>query len=185
MAHWPWIERTFHFDFPVGKMPDLLERLRGTPARVTERVAGLSGELLTRGDGQSWSIQENVGHLIDLGYLPLRRLEQIIAGEAVLIAADMKNEKTHLALYNQRDMNDLLGEFRRDRAALVARLESLSQSDWGKSALHPRLAQPMRIVDIVCFDAEHDDYHLARIGSLIRKFTTSQVQANESRTNRA
>lgn len=172
MAYWPWIERTFHFDFSVEKMPDLLERLRGTPARLTERVAGLSREMLTRRDGQAWSIQENAGHLIDLGYLPLRRLEQIMAGEAVLVAADMSNQKTHAARYNERDMDDLLGEFRRERAALVTRFEGLSESDWGKSALHPRLAQPMRIVDLVCFDAEHDDYHLARIGALIRRFTS-------------
>lgn len=28
----------------------------------------------------------------------------------------------------------------------------------------------MSIVDIVYFDSEHDDYHLARVGELIRKF---------------
>jgi hypothetical protein len=34
--------------------------------------------------------------------------------------------------------------------------------------LHPRLQQPLRIVDIAYFDAEHDDYHLGRIGELLR-----------------
>jgi len=170
MPHWPWIERTFQFDYPIGKMPDLLERVRGTPARLEERVAGLSPELLTRRFGAGWTIQENVGHLIDLGYLPTKRIAQILAGETTLIAADMKNEKTHQARHNERPIRELLSEFRRERMALVGKLESLPESDWGKSALHPRLKQPMRIVDVACFDAEHDDYHLARIGELIRRF---------------
>ena len=171
MPHWPWIERTFRFDFPTGKMPDLLERLRGTPARLEERVAGLTRDMLTRREGTGWTIQENVGHLIDLGYLPVKRIAQILAGESTLIAADMKNEKTQQARHNERTISELLVEFRRDRMALVETFESLSESDWGRSALHPRLKQPLRIVDIACFDAEHDDYHLARITALFRKFS--------------
>ncbi len=52
-------------------------------------------------------------------------------------------------------------------------IEELDETDWDKSATHPRLGQPMRIVDIVYFFSEHDDYHLARIGELIRNFAQS------------
>ncbi len=168
MANWPWIERTFTLDFPAAKFPDLLERVRGTPARIEARVRSLSADVLTRRDGKGWSIQENIGHLLDLGYLPLRRIEQILAGEAELIAADMSNRKTREADHNARKVQDLLADFRSERSTLVARFESLEESDWAKSARHPRLDQPMRIVDIAYFDSEHDDYHLARIGELIR-----------------
>lgn len=172
MPKWPWIERKFSFDYPASKWPDLLERVRGTPARIEERLGGLSRNILTkRRDGKGWSIQENVGHLLDLGYLPLQRIEQILAGETVLVAADMNNRKTDEADHNQKDIRELLAEFRVDRAKLVARFEGLSESDWEKSGQHPRLRQPIRIVDIACFDAEHDDYHLGRIGELIRAFT--------------
>lgn len=170
MAKWPWIERTFSFDFPATKFHDLLERWRGTPARLEDRVRGLSRDVLTRREGEGWSIQENIGHLLDLEYLPKTRVEQILAGEAELCAADMTNRKTHEADHNGADVQDLLARFRHSRSDLVARMESLDESDWGRSALHPRLEQPMRIVDIVYFDSEHDDYHLARIGELIRKF---------------
>lgn len=174
MVKWPWVERTFNFDFPASKFPDLLERCRGTPARVEERVGGLSREVLVRSDGPGWSIQQNIGHLIDLGYLPMDRIEQILGGEEVLIAADMTNERTHQANHNDRKITELLAELRAERGRLVARLEALSQEDWAKSALHPRIKQPMRIVDIVYFDSEHDDYHLARVGELIRKFTDAE-----------
>ena len=35
------------------------------------------------------------------------------------------------------------------------------------SMLHPRLKQPMRLVDHLFFAAEHDDHHLAVIWELI------------------
>ena len=175
MNRWPWIERTFQLDFPVEKMPDLLERWRGTPARIEELLRGLNTDVLTRRDDKGWSIQENIGHLLDLEYLPAERIEQILRGEAELIAADMSNKKTNLANHNEADINDVLAAFRQSRMALVNRVESLNESDWSKSALHPRIKQPMRIVDIVYFDSEHDDYHLARIGELIKTFVTHQA----------
>ncbi len=168
MAKWTWTNRKFNFDYPAAKLPDLLERVRGTPARLEDRIKGLPREALTRSDGKGWSIQQNIGHLVDLVPLHIRRMKQILAGESVLVAADMSNRKTNEAGYNARDIGELLAEFREARATLVARFESLDEAEWGKSALHPRLNQPMRIVDIAYFDGEHDDYHLARIGELIR-----------------
>ena len=171
MAKWPWIDRKFSFDYPASKFPDLLERWRGTPARLEDRVNGLSRDVLTRSVEDGWSLQENVGHLLDLEYLPAERIEQILSGEAELIAADMTNRKTHEARHNDARIDDLLRAFRATRLETVRRLESLDESDWARSALHPRLKQPMRIVDIIYFDSEHDDYHLGRIGELIRLLT--------------
>ncbi len=170
MAKWPWIERKFNFEYPPTKFPDILERFRGTPARLEERVAGLPMAVLTRRDDKGWSIQENVGHLLETERLPQQRVEEVLAGESVMCAADMTNRKTNEADHNAKHIEVLLNAFRREREKLVARLEQLDESDWGKSALHPRLEQPMRIVDIVLFHSEHDDYHLARIGELIRAF---------------
>ncbi len=172
MAKWVWTERKFNLDYPAAKWPDLLERVRGTPARIEERVRGLSKDVLTRREnGKGWSIQENIGHLLDLEYLPKQRIEEILAGKAVLVAADMTNRKTHEADHNAKDIRALCAELRAERAKLVAPFEALHEADWGKSALHPRLQQPMRIVDIACFTAEHDDYHLARVGELIGLFS--------------
>jgi len=170
MTFWQWTERQFRFDFPVTKLPDLLERIRGTPARMEERVRDVPRDLLVRRPEKGWSIQENIGHLLDLGYLPMQRIGEILSGTEVLVAADMANRKTHEADHNSKDVRDLLRAFRHDREKLVSRFEQLDPSDLEKAALHPRLKQPLRIVDIAYFDAEHDDYHLARIGALIRKF---------------
>ncbi len=38
-----------------------------------------------------------------------------------------------------------------------------------KIALHPRLNQPMRVIDLAQFVAEHDDHHIQTINELINK----------------
>jgi len=170
MAKWAWVERSFDLGFPVEKYPDVLERWRGTPGRVEERVGGLSRGVLVRQPDVGWSISQNVGHLLDVEPLPARRIEQILAGEPELIAADMSNRKTNEGNHNEADIQELLRGFRSARMATVDRLEGLSQDEWGKSALHARTGLRMRILDVVYFFSEHDDYHLGRIAELIRSF---------------
>src|SRR5262245_2449729 len=150
MAKWPWIERVFAFDYPPEKLPDLLERVRGTPARVEECVRQLDRNTLTQRSDAGWSIQENIGHLIDTEYLATTRIQQILGGESVLIAADMENRQTHAANHNGKDIDCLVADFRHERGRVVACFESVDEVDWGKSAFHSRLGVPMRIVDIAC-----------------------------------
>jgi len=171
MAKWPWVNRTFSFDFPVEKHPDVLERWRGAPARIGWMTAGLDHAILSASDGHGWSILQNVGHLVDLAYLPRQRIAQVMAGDERLIAADMSNRKTAAADHNSREIDALVAELHADREDLAAQLERLSDADWGRSGIHPRLNQRMRIVDLIHFDCEHDDYHIARIRALIRALT--------------
>ena len=170
MPRWPWLEHTFNFDYPATKFPEILERLRGTPARVAALLEGLPPEVLVRRDGRGWSMQENVGHLADTHRLMFIRLDEFFAGAAVLTAADQKNRPTQASDHNARPAADVLAELRDVRARFVARLEACTEAGWSRTALHPRLNQPMRLVDHAYFCAEHDDYHLARISALIRTF---------------
>ncbi len=164
-----WTDRTFNFDFPVGLYREFMERLRGTPARVHELIRSVPADRLTARPDQGWSIQQNVGHLLDLESLVMIRLDEYDAGAEVLHAADMSNQKTNQAGHNDKPMDSILTAFTEARAELVRRLESLAPARFGQSALHPRLNQPMRIVDMMYFQAEHDDYHLARISDLTRQ----------------
>ena len=58
MARSLWFERKFDFSFPVELYPEIIERLRGTPARIDERVGDVPPVLLTRRDSDKRSIQE-------------------------------------------------------------------------------------------------------------------------------
>jgi hypothetical protein len=124
--------------------------------------------VVTRRDGDTWSIQENIGHLADTESLFMGRLDEYDQGLDTLRPADMSNRATHEADHNTRPLQEVLSDLRAQRGRLVARLEALAPADFARVARHPRLNQPMRVVDMLLFQAEHDDYHLARIRELIR-----------------
>src|ERR1700733_4777904 len=60
-----WFGRKFEFSFPVELYPNLLARLRGTPARLEETLCRRSHDELTRKPETRWSTQEHAGHLLD------------------------------------------------------------------------------------------------------------------------
>jgi hypothetical protein len=165
-----WSDRRFEFDFPAELYPEMIERVRGTPARVEDRANALSESVLTRRDGHRWSIQENIGHLLDLEELFSERVDDYDANHSTLLAADMTNRKTHEARHNDQPIQTILSDFRSARIGLVERLERKDSEYFARVALHPRLNKHMRVVDMLYFQSEHDDYHLARISELIRMF---------------
>ena len=161
-----WTDRRFNFDFPAGIYPEIIERIRGTPVRLEELLAGLTSETLTAQVDGRWSMQENAGHLLDLESLVSQRIDEYLAGSSALHAADMSNRKTYDASHNDVSIETILKAFRAARQEIVSRLESFDAEIFERSALHPRLNVPMRLVDMLFFQAEHDDYHLARISEL-------------------
>jgi uncharacterized damage-inducible protein DinB len=163
-----WFQRSFEFALPASRFPSLLERLRGTPARLDERTRGVPVEHLTRAYPDRWSAQENVGHLLDLEPLWLRRAEQYFAGENELAPADLTNRITIDANHNARNLGDLLSDFRAARMELVRLLTNADDAIVTRTAVHPRLKRELRLIDHVEFVAEHDDHHLAMIGALTR-----------------
>jgi uncharacterized damage-inducible protein DinB len=163
-----WFERQFTLDLPLWMYPNVLERVRGTPARLEDRLLSLPREQLTKRTGGSWSIQEQAGHLLDLGTLDTGRLDDYEAGLQTLRPADRENRKTHEADHNANTIERILTEFRAERGEFVRRLDEYDAAFIGRTALHPRLHLPMRVLDLIYFIAEHDDHHLARITDLIR-----------------
>ena len=164
-----WFDRQFTFQIPAELHAHLTTRLRGTPARLEELTRHLSQPVLATKLGETWSIQENVGHLLDLEPLWESRVDDFLNGKEVLTEADLKNRKTHEAHHNKTPPGILLKSFRQARERLVDRLEGLPAEDFKKCSRHPRLGTPMRLIDMLEFIAEHDDHHLARIWELRRQ----------------
>ena len=164
-----WFERKFEFTFPVEQYPNLCVRLRGTPARLEEILAGVPRDVLISKPDDKWSAQEHAGHLLDLEPLWLARVDDFLTGGDTLTTADLTNRKTHEANHNARSLEEILADFRRARLSLLDRVEKVSSHLFARSMLHPRLKQPMRLVDHLYFVAEHDDHHMATIWQMIRK----------------
>ncbi|HYW73278.1 MAG TPA: DinB family protein [Pyrinomonadaceae bacterium] len=163
-----WFKRKFAFDLPVEMFPNVVERLRNAPARLEELTRGLSPEALTRREGDKWSIQEQAGHLLDLEELGMHRLDDFEAGQEMLTVADLTNRKTYEENHNGKTLESILAQFRRERTAFVARLDAYDEAFVQRQAVHPRLQQRVRVIDLAFFIAEHDDHHLARIAELKR-----------------
>jgi DinB superfamily len=163
-----WIKRQFAFELPLGMYPNVVERVRGTPARLEDLTRDLSKEILKRRDGDKWSIQEQAGHLLDLEPLGMKRLDDFEAGRDPLTAADMANQKTYEADHNSNTIENILAQFRQERMEFVRRLDAYDETFAQRTSLHPRLQLKIRVIDLVFFIAEHDDHHLARISELKR-----------------
>lgn len=167
IARTPWLDRRFEMGLPLEMFPNLLERLRGTPARIEDRIHRLAPEALTATVRGSWSILENVGHLLQVEGLWAARLDDFEASKQELTAARFESWRVGEAQFNRSAARDLCSGFRVARRHLVARLEHLDQAVMRVVARHPRLDQPMRVVDLMLFIAEHDDHHLVTITQLL------------------
>lgn len=159
----PWLEYRWTFDFPTGMFRAVLERLRGTPARLEELVRDAAPAAMRRREGEAWSPQGNAGHLWMVDALWQIRIREFLAGAATLTAADMGNRATEASAYDEQPLPAILAGFRAARGETVAMLAPLALADAGRVAHHPRLDRKIRLVDLCFFAAEHDDHHLAVI----------------------
>ena len=164
-----WFERKFDVTFPVQQYPNVCVRLWGTPARLEEMLRNVrpKADVLVAKPQNKWSAQEHAGHLLDLEALWLARVDDFLTGRETLTAADPDNRKTHEANHNARALAEILTGFRTARLRFVERLGTCEPDVFARTSLHPRLKQPMRLVDHLYFVAEHDDHHLAKIWELI------------------
>ena len=167
MAVRPWLERKFPKFLPESELVEIIERLKGTPMRIHDKVLDLSEDILVQKIDSKWSIKEHIGHLYDLEELWIGRFHDFEQGEETLCAWDTANTKTSQANHNNQQVEYLIGQFDLARIQLLFSIHSLTRSKIVKTALHPRLLNPMNPVDLAFFIAEHDDHHLAHIDAII------------------
>lgn len=166
-----WFEREFDFNYPLELYPCVVERVRGTPARLEEFARALPREVLTAKAGDGWTIQEHIGHLYDLDQLHAGRLEDYLRSSKELRPADLTNRQTYEADHNAAPLERLLADFRAARLDFADRLDAFDDELVVRSAIHPRLQKPMRLIDMALFVAEHDDHHLASMREMARNLT--------------
>ena len=163
MAKTKWFGKKFEFELSQSEFSKVLNRLKDTPERIEQLIYSVSPDILTKKIGDSWSIKEHIGHIIDLEELHDGRIDDFIDKATTLRAADMTNKKIHEADHNQKEITKLLQELRTERENLVNRLGGLDDSLLSFVSMHPRLNQPMRPIDMAQFVVEHDDHHINAI----------------------
>jgi uncharacterized damage-inducible protein DinB len=162
-----WFNRKFPLIEDNGLLPGIIERLRGTPARLQELARQIPENMLAAKTGDKWSAKEEIGHLGDLETLWIGRLADLQNGLPELRVTDLANRQTHDANHNAAPTEQLLLRFRQLRAQFVQQLLQVGGQQLHATSLHPRMKTPMRIIDLSYFVAEHDDHHLANIATLL------------------
>lgn len=164
----PWFERSFRFDFPVTNFPVIFSRLEGSIFRLQSILANADDEACSY-SADGWSVKQHLGHLYDLEELWWKRLQDYLDGKEMLSPADLNNTKTKEAGHNEKSLEQLMQSFVIERQRLLETVFDFDKGTLGLTAIHPRLQQPMRLIDALYFIAEHDDHHIARISGLLRR----------------
>lgn len=159
----PWLQKQFVFNSDLKMLPLLIERLRGTHLRLLERTDKLTEQQLTEKLNNKWSINEHIGHLLDLESLWEQRVIDYHNSAKFLTNADMENKKTEEANYNSKITKQIIAEFALKRQKLITDLEKLSDEQVFQKIHHQRLNVHMNAADTAYFIAEHDDHHIASI----------------------
>jgi uncharacterized damage-inducible protein DinB len=164
----PWFERSFHFDFPLELFPVIFSRLEGSVFRLARICQNVDEEKASI-NSEGWSVKQHIGHLYDLEELWWKRLIDFTQHKAMLTAADLMNRKTEEADHNDKTLNDLINQFATERQKILEAIYDYDETILVRTSLHPRLKQPMRLIDSLYFVAEHDDHHISSISNILRK----------------
>jgi uncharacterized damage-inducible protein DinB len=167
-----WFDKKFELGLDDSQFKDLLNKLSETPTKIENLIKNIPEEILnTKPDGK-WSIKENIGHLIDLEELHSDRIDDFIEGKEILRSADLQNKKTDEANHNNTSTDKLLTELKKARKYFISRFKALDKEVLNRKAIHPRLNQDMRPVDMAYFVAEHDAHHISTVQELIGKISS-------------
>ncbi len=171
----PWFSRSFYFNFPVTDFPVIFSRLEGSIFRLQCILANADEEACSY-NADGWSVKEHLGHLSDLEELWWKRLQDFLDRREILSPADLTNAKTKEAGHNEKTIEQLMQAFIRERQRILESVYDFDPGTLGLTSVHPRLQQPMRLIDALYFVAEHDDHHIAKISALLRKPSESFVE---------
>ena len=154
-----WAEQNFSFPEALEERDGFLHHLTSFPSQCAIMIKEIPDEKYTvRHDGK-WSIQEHLGHLLDLEELPATRIQEILDGKETLTPADMENRATWDANYNDQNLLEICERFIQRRRQLVDQFNSVPDDQWLNSGFHERLQRNMSVLDLAYFQCKHDQYH--------------------------
>jgi uncharacterized damage-inducible protein DinB len=164
-----WFDRKFDFRFGPGEYTIIYQRLQQAPDTLAHLLLDKPDHLLSHQPGGKWSVKEHTGHLVILESLWRTRIHDIMEKKPVLTPADLDNKSTSEALFNKYPITELLQGFLEERRITLSLLDSLNATDQDHTSMHPRLQQPMRMIDVMYFTAEHDNHHIAVARELVKR----------------
>ncbi|MBP8130962.1 MAG: DinB family protein [Candidatus Hydrogenedentes bacterium] len=149
------------------KSEDVLASLRTTCRIVVDLVrSAATPRLKVRPRPGAWSIHEHACHLAVVQPVMMQRLELTVARESPHIHGYQPSRDEDPDALLKMDLAPTLDRYLAERAAMVARLEQLTEAEWHKPATHDEYAA-YSIAIMTRHLALHDYFHAYRIEHLI------------------
>lgn len=151
----------------VPKLEDILAGLRTTCRIVVDLVHSAEpSQLRVRPRPGAWSIHEHACHLAVVQPIMMQRMEFILASDAPRIQGYQPGRDEDPDMLLNMELEPALDRYLAERAAIVERLEGLSEAEWHKPATHEEYAA-YSIAIMFRHLALHDCFHAYRIEQLI------------------
>src|SRR5688572_24074099 len=162
-----WFDRKFDFSFGADEYPAIYQRLQQAPDMLAAILHNKPENILSHQPDGKWSVKEHTGHLSILEPLWRTRIHDIMEKKPVLSPTDLTNTATTEAGFNNYTIRELLQQFATERRETLSLLDSINVPNENHTSLHPRMQQPMRMIDILYFTVEHDEHHMAVIREMV------------------
>jgi hypothetical protein len=151
----------------MNNVPAVIDALRRAPDIVLPLVREVPRDILKRRPSpRRWSAHEHACHLAHVHTLFFNRLEYMLTNPAPAIQPYLPDDQDADDLLLQMDLDTCLERFIRDRERLVARLETLTPTEWTRTAKHGEY-RTYSVFIMFRHLALHDYLHAYRIEELL------------------
>jgi len=148
---------------------EIIERVRGLPARIAVEIDGLSeAELSWRAAEGGWSIREVCGHLRDVGEWWVHRLHMMVTQTDPVLPSFDQEASVRGGRYQEAEVAAVLGEMTRLRLEVVGILSGLAPDGWERTGRHETRGR-ITIRQAMEFVIQHDEGHLDQVRELKEK----------------
>jgi len=150
--------------FTENQRRAMIEQIRVLPARLRERVRGLTdAQLTTHFQPDEWTVAQNVHHLADSHMNSFIRIRLILTEEHQTLKPYDQDLWATLADSGTAALEESLSILDGLHARWVRLFESLDEAAWRRSGLHPENGE-VTIEDMLRIYAAHGQGHIDQIG---------------------
>ena len=142
---------------------ELIEEIRALPARLRERVSGLTdAQLTTHFQPDEWTVAQNVHHLADSHMNSFIRIRLMLTEDRPTLKPYDQDRWAVLADSGTAALEESLGILEGLHRRWVRLFESLDEAAWQRSGLHPESGE-VTIEDMLRIYAAHGQGHIDQI----------------------
>jgi hypothetical protein len=153
------------------ELHDVTVFLRNTPVALRNLLEALPGGTVAwHPRAGEWCIKEVVGHLLEEDKRDfVGRIRLILDQDEPRLTVNDQEEVARMRRDCDRDLDELLDEFRTVRSASVSFISTLKATDLHRRGVHPTIGH-LEVTNLLHEWIYHDLNHLSQIGANVQRF---------------